>query len=624
MSPVNYFVSKRAHKRDGWHFVPLGLALVAACGWPRALPDVVEPGRGLGAVTYPDVSAPGTAPEGGKYDAAVIVAVEDYRYLGERIGAQVIAGAWYRYFRQTRGVRARRIVLLRNDQATPKRIARAVEAARFKIHRRGTLWFIFVGHISSEKPGSFGDLWLRDGDGTLASTEAHAFPIANVLDRAAYGTHPRTVVVLDGCLEGAKGAGGAPHSGTSTPAIPPFRRAGKVDDGQFMGSSGNGSNGSVAAAAALEELFRVLADTARSRREPSDVAVFSSGVGPGCVEHLPGTRFPALAYLVLGALRGWADQNRDGSVTSVEVLTQVTLMLRAATRAPSSSRPRPSLYGANIQLARGVAEAGPTLAQLSAGRDAPVASQLLAEPVLWDRDTMVRFDRGLFRMGCPRRDDPDCERDERPSYRVRLSRYFLDPQEVTQAEYQACVDAGICSASDASRCFVWADHAFERGGKLPETMRGASHPAVCVTWFQARLYCAAVGKRLPTEAEWERAAAGPLRRTYPWGDAAPTCSRAHFDGCGEHTRPVGGRPAGSTPEGIQDLAGNVSEWVQDWYERDAYWLPFRQDPAGPEQGLVRGVRGGSYYDGSSQLRAAYRYGLNPGSSFSTVGFRCAR
>lgn len=227
-------------------------------------------------------------------------------------------------------------------------------------------------------------------------------------------------------------------------------------------------------------------------------------------------------------------------------------------------------------------------------------------------------------MGCSRRGDPECERDERPAYRVELSRFFIDPLEVTQAEYQACVAAGGCTPIDPGRCFVWTGGAFERGGRMPGGLLGADHPAVCVTWFQARAYCASVGKRLPTEAEWERAAAGPTRRRYPWGDAAPSCGRAHFDGCGEHTRPVGGRPGGASPEGVQDLAGNVSEWVNDWYDPEAYWRPFRDDPTGPDHGVVRVVRGGSYYDNAALLRSSYRYGLNPMSGFSTVGLRCAR
>lgn len=597
----------------------LTLSLLSGCAGPRGLPNTMDPGRSPSGVRYPDLLAPGGIATNGRDDAAIIIAIENYRNLGKRVGAHAVAAAWYRYFRGLRGMKARRVALLRDDEVTPRRIARAIERARFNIHRQGTLWFVFIGHISSESSDSFGDMWLQDGDGTPATTETHSFPITQVLDRAAYGTHPRAVAVLDGCLNGR---GGSRISGTPTPPTPPFRYTGRVDDAWFMKNSPKGKN---TAWSALSDLERVLVDSARSRREPSDVSIYSAGAGARCLENLPGTQFPALSYLLLGGLRGWADQDRDGVVSSVEVIKQVTMMLRAAASGLSAVDPQPSLYGADIPLALGAAEAGPTLAQLiPPGQPPETEAQLRAEPVLWAADRSIRFDRGDFHMGCPRRRDPTCERDEHPAYRVDLSRFFLDPMEVTQAEYQSCVDAGICSPIDPRGCFVWTGTGFERGGVMPAQMQGPTLPAVCVTWFQARLFCAVAGKRLPTEAEWERAAAGTTRRRYPWGDAPPTCGRAHFDGCGDHTRPVGGRPLGATPEGVHDLAGNVAEWVHDWYAEDTYWRPFRSDPTGPDRGIVRAVRGGSFYDSPSLLRASYRYGLNPGSAFSTVGFRCAR
>jgi len=375
--------------------------------------------------------------------------------------------------------------------------------------------------------------------------------------------------------------------------------------------------------AALGALARVRDDADRSRREPSDLALFTAGLGPGCVEHLPGTMYPALSYLLLGGLRGWADRDHDGDISAVELLTEATLQLRAGVAGPAV--PRPSSYGADILLAREVSELGPTIAQLRPpSLDATTEAKLLVAPLQWTREPMIRFDRGWSRMGCPSRDDPDCERDEKPAYRVKLSRFLLDPLEVTQAEYQQCVDAKMCAPVDPARCFVWTRDSFRRGAPLPEPLTRPDHPAVCINWAQAANYCAVLGKRLPTEAEWERAAAGADRRRFPWGDAPPTCERAHFDGCGEHTRPVGARPDGATPEGVQDLAGNVSEWVSDWYDRAQYARPLRDDPTGPDDGIVRVIRGGSYYDNPALLRAAYRYGLSPISGFSTVGFRCAR
>ena len=601
----------------------LSLCLFAACAWPEDLPETAVPGPMPGGADYPDAVSSGAAPIDGRLDAAVIVAVEDYTRLGDRPGAEAMAAAWYRYFRETHGVKPWRIALLRGAQATPRRIERAVESTRFRIRTDGTLWFVFIGHVSSSTPGAYGEMWLREGDGTAATAETHSYGIPRVLSRIGYGTHPRTVAVFDGCLASARRSADALPSGTTTPPLPGFRATGKVDE-PWMAYYSSGGGGSLASAV-LETLNRVRTDTARSRREPADVAIFSAGSGPECVEHLPGTGFPALSYLVLGGLRGWADRDGDGTVTALDVITQVTLMLRAGLQGAPPPRPQPSSYSADIALVRGVTGSGPTLAQLRPPNAPPATeAELLAEPVLRTVDPMIRFDRGYFRMGCPDRADRDCERDERPAYRVQLSRFFIDPDEVTQAEYQACVDRGACTPIDPARCFVWTGDTFERGGRLPEPLARPDHPVVCVDWFQAATYCHAVDKHLPTEAEWERAAAGTTRRRFPWGDAPPTCERAHFDGCGEHTRPVGGRPKGATPEGVRDLAGNVSEWVYDWYAKGMYWRPLRDDPTGPERGDVRVVRGGSYYDSPNLLRSSYRYGLSPISGFSTVGFRCAR
>jgi len=599
----------------------LGLLLAGACGWPEGLPQTAAPGHTPGAALYPEAVVTSAPPVDGSLDAAVLVAVEDYAHMRDRPGADAMAAAWYHYFRVTRGMKPTRILLLRDEMATPKRIARAVERARFRVHHRGTLWFIFIGHVSSPMPGDHGILWLREGDGTAATADRHSVGIAQVLGRIGYGSHPRAAAIFDGCLAPADRGPGTWLPGSATPPTPGFRAQGKVDEPWIATTSSGGSG--AAAMGALAALGRARVDSSRSRREPTDIAIFSAGLGAGCTAQLPGTVFPALSYLLLGGLRGWADRDHDGAVSAVELLVHTTLLLRAGTAVPPG--PRPSSYGADIVLARGVHEEGPTIAQMRPPALPPVTeAELLIDPVQWTRDPMIRFDRGWFRMGCPDRRDPDCEKDEKPAYRVHLSRFFLDPLEVTQAEYQHCVDAGLCAPIDPSRCFVWTNGNFTRGAPLPEPLTRPDHPVVCVDWARADNYCAVLGKHLPTEAEWERAAAGSERRRFPWGDDRPTCERAHFDGCGEHTRPVGRRPAGATPEGVHDLAGNVSEWVHDWYDRYQYVRPLRDDPLGPEFGRVRVVRGGSYYDDPTSLRAAYRYGLSPGSGFSTVGFRCAR
>lgn len=573
----------------------LALTLFAGCAWPDGLATQASPGEAPGGAAYPDAMTPGPKARGGLSDAALVIAIEDYAQLGDRSGAAAMGAAWYRYFREDRKIEPQRIRLLRGAEATPRAIARAVERTRSRVDHGGAVWIVFVGHVASSKPGSYGELWLQDGS---------TYSITSLLGRVGYGKYPHALVVLDGCMASGRRDGvNAGVSGTATPPVPPLR----VRDNAFTRTW----------------LRRGWTGPPRGRREPVDVAVYSAGLGPGCVEHLPGTSFPALSYLLLGGLRGWADIDGNGNVSTVELLRQAVRTLRATS--PEPRQPQPSLYGADFPVARRVREPSPALAGLRAAAAGPVTiAELDAEPLRWTSSPMVRFERSNFYLGCPHRGDPNCERDEKPAYRVQLSRFEIDRLEVTQKEYQQCVDAGSCSPLANQSCFVWDGRSFIRGGKLAKELLAADHPAVCVDWFQAAKFCAQVGKRLPTEAEWERAAAGLEQSRYPWGDEPPTCERAQFDGCWEHTRPVGVRPAGATPEGVHDLAGNASEWVNDWYAKSTYARPFRRDPVGPDHGVVRVVRGGSYYDGPSVLRAAYRYGLNPSSGFSTVGFRCAR
>jgi formylglycine-generating enzyme required for sulfatase activity len=220
---------------------------------------------------------------------------------------------------------------------------------------------------------------------------------------------------------------------------------------------------------------------------------------------------------------------------------------------------------------------------------------------------MVRFPAGALILG-----SDDGAADERPVRTVELAAFDLDRREVTQAEWQACRDAGACTAVLCQESPYWSPT------KYPE------HPALCMSHDQAQAYCAWRGKRLPSEAEWERAARGAAGRAYAWGDAAPDCARANADGCGGDPAPVGSRPDGATPEGVLDLTGNVREWVADWYAADAYATGEARDPRGPASGSERVVRGGGFVTGADGLRAAARDKLVPLGGAYDLGLRCAR
>jgi formylglycine-generating enzyme required for sulfatase activity len=225
-----------------------------------------------------------------------------------------------------------------------------------------------------------------------------------------------------------------------------------------------------------------------------------------------------------------------------------------------------------------------------------------------DGMVMVYVPAGEFTMGSTE-DDVDAGGDEMPQHTVYLDAFWIDRNEVTNAHYQTCVDAGACTPS---RC------------ALEDYLNDAQQPVVCVNWDDAQVYCQWAGARLPTEAEWEKAARGTDERIYPWGDEAPDCDKANFSGCNEGTNRVGTCWAGASPYGALDMAGNALEWVADRYDLNYYARSPERNPQGPEAGPWRVLRGGSWGDAPNRLRAATRYGDTPTDSFEYWGFRCAR
>jgi len=222
---------------------------------------------------------------------------------------------------------------------------------------------------------------------------------------------------------------------------------------------------------------------------------------------------------------------------------------------------------------------------------------------------------GSFGMGCNESVDGYCGSDEYPYHEVTLSGYYIDKTEVTQGEYKECVDAGEC---DTPACY-W------------DPSGTPNRPVECVNWTQAGEYCAWAGKRLPTEAEWEKAARGTDARKYPWGNERAACDYAVMDdgsgnGCGTE-RPwdvCSKSPAGDSPYGLCDMAGNLLEWVSDWYDSAYYASSPASNPTGPVNGSGRVARGGSFFDYHYNLRASVRGGQDPSWDRGGLSFRCAR
>ena len=234
---------------------------------------------------------------------------------------------------------------------------------------------------------------------------------------------------------------------------------------------------------------------------------------------------------------------------------------------------------------------------------------------------MIEIPAGSFSMGSNLGND-----DERPVHTVDLSTFWFDSVEVTTGQYQLCVNAGVCSP----------------GGQLPGCNGGGvdrdNHPINCVDWSQANTFCGWRNKRLPTEAEWEKAARGEDGRRFPWGDDEPNLIIQrdptiqllnHADIVGT-TVPVGMHPDGVSFYGVHNMAANVQEWTADIYGRQYYEVSPEKDPQGPAEGPLgqedpnRVARGGTWQvDFATALTATVRNNTPAARQFDTVGFRCA-
>lgn len=230
-----------------------------------------------------------------------------------------------------------------------------------------------------------------------------------------------------------------------------------------------------------------------------------------------------------------------------------------------------------------------------------------AEQTFFNHTVMVHIPAGDFTIGSP---SGQGNNDEHPAHKVYINDFWLGKYEVTFAQFDFfCRDAGRA---------LPADEGWGRG----------SRPVINVSWFDAHAYCQWLTQktsrsfRLPSEAEWEKAA----RARYPWGSSEPTVKNVNMKGNGDgfpFSAPVGSFPQGESHYGILDMAGNVWEWIADWYGAKYFRVSAQRDPRGPDSGDNRVVRGGSWKNGPELIRSANRSSERPDLRLNVLGFRVA-
>ncbi len=253
-----------------------------------------------------------------------------------------------------------------------------------------------------------------------------------------------------------------------------------------------------------------------------------------------------------------------------------------------------------------------------------------------DRMVMMYVPAGEFLMGAGEFDSM-AETIEKPQHPVYLEAYWIDQTEVTNAMFAKFVSATGYRTETEQKGSVsyWYERETGKWREASDTdwlrpygpgsdIDGReNHPVIHITWKDAQMYCAWAKRRLPTEAEWEKAARDNDERIYPWGNTPPNNNLSNFNWLENDTSPVGSYPAGASPYGVLDMAGNVWEWIADWYSEDYYSVSPYRNPTGPSMGDYRLVRGGGWNNRDAFVRATNRHFWDPLFRSVYLGFRCA-
>jgi len=329
-----------------------------------------------------------------------------------------------------------------------------------------------------------------------------------------------------------------------------------------------------------------------------------------------------LAILVVICVYALGSISIGHIITPVPTEPKVATALPAAPAAPAA----PASNGLPAAPAAPAASAVPEAAAAPAATSTPTANEPIIQPPAtgvtigskWispkDGMTLMFVPEGKFLMGSNHSDS-----DEKPIHLVWLDSYWIDQTDVTNAMYTKCVSMGGCQVSGCAE---------------DSNFNGINQPVVCVDWNQANNYCLWAGRHLPSEAQWEKGARGINGQTYPWGSQPPSNSLLNYnDQIGRFSNKLGKTtdvnsfPKGASPYGVLDMAGNVSQWVYDWYSETYYQSETTwQNPVGPSTGQVKVIRGSSFYDdnGSNVQRSSHRYTwVKPDTRVNSIGFRCS-
>jgi len=322
-------------------------------------------------------------------------------------------------------------------------------------------------------------------------------------------------------------------------------------------------------------------------------------------------------FLLLGTIIGWilirGVQQSSVSETTAIITEDTFSPLPLNTQVPNPTDSPPPTSESTITIPASTLTSEPP-SQTSPPTKTPTekiesgATQI--SPI--DRMVMVYVPAGESQMGGTKGDE-NTRDEELPRHNVYLKGYWIDQTEVTNAQYSQCVDDGDCDRPYSQTSFARSSYYGD--------IDYADYPVIFVSWYDAVAYCEWAGRMLPSEAEWEKAARGVNARSYPWGNEI-SCELANYGWCQGDTTPVGEYLGGASPYGLLDMAGNVWEWVSDYYYSDYYAESPLDYPTGPESGAYRVIRGGSWNDDIRSLRTSSRYYYFPDNARVSIGFRC--